>query len=73
MHVSPPFPCVVIPACVGLSVCILKLMQDKWGDTALIKACQRGHVETATVLFDHGANVNHQNKVGKNTSIVPQC
>ena len=40
-----------------------KLVQDKLGNTALIKACQYGRVETARVLLDHGANVDHQNKV----------
>ena len=39
--------------------------QNKYGDTALIKACQGGHVETARVLLDHGANVDYQNKVKK--------
>ena len=34
-----------------------------YGDTALIKACQGGNVETARVLLDHGANVDHKNKV----------
>ena len=40
-----------------------KLMQDEDGDTALIEACAGGHVETARILLDHGANVDHQNKV----------
>ena len=44
-----------------------KLMQDKNGDTALIKACEHGHVETARVLLDHGANVDHQNIVSSRT------
>ena len=41
----------------------LKLMQDEDGDTALMEACRRGHVETTRVLLHHGANVDHQNKV----------
>jgi ankyrin repeat protein len=40
-----------------------KLMQDEDGNTALIMACQRGHVETARVLLDHGAATDYQNKV----------
>ena len=40
-----------------------KLMQDVNGNTALMEACQRGHVETAMVLLDHGAIVDQQNKV----------
>ena len=40
-----------------------KLMQDEKYNTALIIACRYGHVETARVLLDHGANVDHQNNV----------
>jgi ankyrin repeat protein len=40
-----------------------KLIQDMYGNTPLINACRRGHVETARVLLDHGANVDYQNKV----------
>ena len=40
-----------------------KLMQDEDGNTALIQACRRRHAETARVLLDHGANVDHQNNV----------
>ena len=47
-----------------------KLMQDEKGNTALIKACRRGHVETARVLLDHGANVDHQNNVSTRTQIL---
>ena len=47
-----------------------KLIQDEDGDTFLIKACQRGHVETARVLLDHGANVDHQNNVRGRTQIL---
>ena len=41
----------------------IQLVQDDEGNTALIQACQGGHVKTARVLLDHGANVNYQNKV----------
>ena len=37
--------------------------QDERGNTALIEACENGHVGTARVLLDHGAVVNYQNKV----------
>jgi ankyrin repeat protein len=39
--------------------------QDEWGSIALSHACAYGHVETARVLLDHGAYVDHQNKVVK--------
>ena len=37
--------------------------QDEWGNTALMEACRGGHVETARILLDHGANVDYQNGV----------
>ena len=41
-----------------------KLIQDMYsGDTPLITACRRGHVETARVLLKHGTNVDQQNYV----------
>ena len=38
-------------------------MQNKFGDTALMAASSRGHLECATVLLKYKADVNHQNKV----------
>jgi ankyrin repeat protein len=38
-------------------------MQTNDANTALIIACDRGRIETAKVLLDHGAYVNQQNKV----------
>ena len=46
-------------ACVVLS----QLMQNKFGDTALIASSQEGHLTTAALLLDHGADVNKQSKV----------
>ena len=40
-----------------------QLMQDEFGETALIAASQEGHLTTAALLLDHGADVNKQNKV----------
>ena len=40
-------------------------MQDDNGNTALMRACQLGHVETARVLLDHGANMDYQNNVSR--------
>ena len=47
----------------GTQCVFTKLVQDKDGDTTLIQTCWNGHVETARVLLDHGANVDHQNNV----------
>lgn len=38
-------------------------MQDGWGNTPLIGACQEGHAETAQILLDYGAVADHTNKV----------
>ena len=38
-------------------------MQDENGETALIQACAKGHVNIATLLLQHGAVVNYQDKV----------
>ena len=38
-------------------------MQDNGGDTALIRACESGYVESARTLIDHGASIEHQNNV----------
>ena len=46
-------------ACVILS----QLMQNEFGNTALIAAVEQGHISTAALLLDHGADVNKQNKV----------
>ena len=49
-----------------LHVCSLafsKLMQDKFGSTALIIASQKGHLETVKLLLHRGASVNSQRKV----------
>ena len=42
-------------------------MQDEDGNTALIRACGHGHVETAMVLLDHGAVVDQQTDVSSRT------
>ena len=47
----------------GTQCMFSKLLQDVYGDTALIQACRDGFIETARVLLDHGANVDHQNNV----------
>ena len=39
------------------------LMQDIFGETALMAASQQGRIECATVLLKHRADVNYQNKV----------
>ena len=35
----------------------------QWGDTALIKAAEKGHASTVKILVEHGAAVDIQNKV----------
>ena len=46
-------------ACVILS----QLVQNEFGETPLIAASHQGHLTTAALLLDHGADVNKQRKV----------
>ena len=39
------------------------LLQDDIGDTALMAAVNKGHLHIVEILVNHGANVNHRNKV----------
>ena len=57
--VNPFILCVYLFIHVALS----HLMQNEFGDTALIAASYQGHIECATVLLKHRADVNYQNKV----------
>ena len=57
-------PCV---CCVALS----QLMQNKFGNTALIKASANGHLETAKLLVHRGAVVNYQRKVRLYLHYIP--
>ena len=47
----------------SLFVASSQLMQDKFGETALIGAATAGHIECVTVLLKHRADVNYQRKV----------
>ena len=38
-------------------------MQDHLGATALVVACERGHVDVARLLIERGAVIDYQNKV----------
>ena len=38
-------------------------IQNEWGNTALIAACQWGHADTARILIEKGADVVYRNKV----------
>ncbi len=42
----------------------LKSTNDRYGGTALIPACERGHVEVVAELIAAGVNVNHVNRLG---------
>ena len=45
------------------SIAFSKLMQDKYGDTALTITSGRGYLETIKLLLQRGALVNHPRKV----------
>ena len=44
-------------------IALSKTIQDEFGSTALMTASQQGHINCATVLLKHKANVNYQIKV----------
>ena len=46
-----------------IHVALSQLMQDKFGETALIAASTKGHMKCATILMNHKADVNYQRKV----------
>ena len=39
------------------------LLQDGFGNTALVAAVDKGHLHIVEILVNHGANVNLRNKV----------
>ena len=50
---------------VYLLICVVlsQLMQDEYGETALIAARQEGRYDPAALLIEHGADVNYLSKV----------
>ena len=46
-----------------IHVALSQLMQNKFGDTALIAASEQGHIKCATILLNHKADANYQRKV----------
>ena len=61
--------CVLFILCVYLYNCIalFQFMQDKFGDTTLIIASYWGHIECATMLLKHRADIHYQRKVRVNS------
>ena len=39
------------------------LLPQPKGDTPLMQACANAHIKVAALLVEHGAILNHQNKV----------
>ena len=78
-------PCLSTPLC-GTRLCrwrvsyaaIARLEQkllestDEFGDTPIIKACRRGHVEVTSFLLEQGANIDARNEDGY-TALMLAC
>ena len=45
---------------------------DEFGDTPIIKACRRGHIEVTSFLLEQGANIDARNEDGY-TSLMLAC
>ena len=41
----------------------IPIIQDDFGDTALVTAVDKGHFHVAEILVKNGADVNYRNKV----------
>ena len=42
---------------------ICQLLQNEFGDTPLCTACEKGHLDVATVLVQNGADIDYESKV----------
>ena len=52
------------PALSPSTLCVFfNPVQGEHGNVALMEACQYGQIERATVLLEHGADVNCQDEV----------
>ena len=49
------------------------IMQDDFGDTALMAAVNEGHLHVAEILVKNGADVNYRNKVRALIPITQVC
>ena len=49
---------------------IIIIIQNEWGDTALIEACGKGYMMIAALLIEKGAIVNYQNKVNLGKDVI---
>ena len=45
---------------------------DEFGDTPIIKACRRGHIEVTSFLLEQGANIDARNEDGY-TALMLAC
>ena len=49
------------------------LVQDDFGDTALVMAVNEGHLHVAEILVENGADVNYRNKVRALIPVTQLC
>ena len=58
---------------IRVTKCIHCLLQNDFGNTALVTAVNRGHVHVAEILVKNGANVNYRNKVRALIPVTQVC
>ena len=49
------------------------IIQDDFGDTALVMAVNEGHLHVAEILVENGADVNYRNKVRALIPVTQVC
>ena len=49
------------------------IIQDDFGDTALVTAVEQGHLYVAEILVKNGADVNYRNKVRALIPVTQVC
>ena len=58
---------------VELAIIFPYLVQNDFGETALVTAVVKGHLHVAEILVENGADVNYRNKVRALIPVTQVC
>ena len=56
-----------------ITTCVHCVLQDDIGETPLVAAVNKGHLQVAEILVKNGANVNYRNKVRALIPVAQVC